>query len=231
MDRITIQHHIEEILKLTLRSIQEVYEDRKEDYGKVIELKETAQHSRLVFPCKGGHQDNNVRISEQEFRFAFVEQFNLYCNDEKNNCKLFYSVETPTRGRYHFPKGKNVQPEVYDETEEGGQSAAFDMTLYDDKMQRVCLIEFKAHNVDSHDYLKDYAKLRNSVEGDENVLRYFINVLKTYTDSTIKSINDKISEYPLVEKDEKRSKGIQFKCYVLEPKTSKADISDLFICK
>lgn len=229
MDRITIQHHIDEILKLTLQSIHEVYKDRKEQYGKVIELKETAQHSRLVFPCKRGCRYSEVRISEQELRFAFVEQFNIYCNDKKNNCNLFYSVETPTRGRYHFPKGKNVQPVVYDESEHGGQSAAFDMTIYDDKMQRVCLIEFKAHNVDPHDYLKDYAKLRNSIEGDDDVLRYFINILKTYNDSTVKSIKGKINMYPLDEKVEKKSKDVQFKCFVLEPKADhELDISNKF---
>jgi hypothetical protein len=52
--------------------------------------------SRLIFPIYSGKQEETLRVSEQEARFAFVESI------QKSN--LLYSVETPTSLTSHSTK-------------------------------------------------------------------------------------------------------------------------------
>ena len=103
--------------------------------------------TRIVFP----HFSNgDTRISEQELRFAFVEAFNASQAVMENN--LFYSVETPTRLKY---KDFSSDPHQDD----NGRSGEFDMVIFNEKQERVCLIEFKANNADATDHEKDLLKL------------------------------------------------------------------------
>ena len=203
---------MDEIIKAAFERMDYAYYQHKETPPSDTKIKYEKGHTRLVFPMYGEHRtpQNETRISEQELRFAFVETFIQYCND--NDLDLLYSVETPTKDIYDFGDKNNLNKGV-------GRSAEFDMVIYDinnGNLCRRCLIEFKANNADDYDHDKDFLKLNNEKEGDENVLRYFIEVIKTYTNgdgknSTIKSLHSKI---------EKRSKT-KFYCYALEGKSSR----------
>ena len=106
-------------------------------------------------------------MSEQELRFVFVEQFNKIAKD--NN--LYYSVETPTRGKYSF--SKKEKPCV----NKNGQSGEFDMVIHNEQGERICLIEFKANFPAVGDYEKDFLKLEN--ESNSGCPAYFIQLVDT----------------------------------------------------
>ena len=165
-----IRSVIDEIVKLTFSRLQEVYDHRQESsLGNGQSYIGKTGCSRLVFPMYGKHRHNETRVSEQELRFAFVETFNMVC-DEKH-LDLFYSVETPTSaGTYSgFSKGspRSDDPE--------GRSAEFDLVIHDKS------------------------------EGNENVLRYFIEIVKSSDSGTIRSLRKKVA-----------SRGIsKFFCYDL----------------
>ena len=155
--------------------------------------------TRIVFP----HFSNGeTRISEQELRFAFVEAFNASQAVMENN--LFYSVETPTRLKY---KDFSSAPKQ----DNGGRSGEFDMVIFNDKQERVCLIEFKANNADATEHKKDLLKLNE--EGD-GILTYFIEVLKSYTagDEETKTIGSLKRKIKLNNKEGKTL----IRCYALE---------------
>ncbi len=202
--------------------------------------------TRLVFPRYSKEETNvknekidavtgETRISEQELRFAFVEAFNAYYCKENDNQKnntydLYYSIETPTRRRYTgFSKG---EPDVIKEKESGGRSAEFDLVIFNrenNRLERVCLIEFKANNADRTDHKKDLLKLKT--EGD-GVLRYFIEVVKAYSErdtdnskkSEISSQEDKKNKTTIESLQEKfkwhnDDRETIIKCYALEGKS------------
>lgn len=155
--------------------------------------------TRIVFP----HFSNgDTRISEQELRFAFVEAFNASQAVMENN--LFYSVETPTRLKY---KDFSSDPHQDD----NGRSGEFDMVIFNEKQERVCLIEFKANNADATEHKKDLLKLNE--EGD-GILTYFIEVLKSYTagDEETKTIGSLKRKIKLNNKEGKTL----IRCYALE---------------
>jgi len=57
---------------------------------------------QLIFPNKETAKGSVKRISEQELRFLFVEEFKKLCTD------LFYSIETPTEDKYKFGKSHSA---------------------------------------------------------------------------------------------------------------------------
>ena len=146
--------------------------------------------------------NGETRISEQELRFAFVEAFNSSLAVKDKN--LFYSIETPTRLKY---KGFSSDPQQDD----NGRSGEFDMVIFNEKQERVCLIEFKANNASATDHEKDLLKLDK--EGD-GILTYFIEVLKSYTtgDEETKTIGSLKRKIKLNNKDGKTL----IRCYALE---------------
>ncbi|WP_052306009.1 hypothetical protein [Phocaeicola salanitronis] len=73
-----------------------------------------------------------------------------------------------------------------------GQSANFDFVIHDNNFRRIALIEFKANNADEYDHAKDFKKLNNQEEGDDSVLRYFIEIVKNANDRTYSSLHGKI---------------------------------------
>ena len=176
----TSKEHIDNIIDQTFKRLELAYMNHREgQIGKSINHKKG--ESRLVFPCYN-NKKREIRMSEQELRFVFVETFNEYC-DEKLD--WFYSVETPTEDKYKFTEnGKNLDKPKRGE----GQSANFDLTISNDKGELLALIEFKAKNTKPFSYAKDFCKLWNPKEGNSNVLRYFINVL----DKADKDTSDKI---------------------------------------
>ncbi len=207
MDKQELKGVIDSIIDATFTRLNNVYKTHREG---LIEStsKATSEGSRLVFPMYGVHRGFETRISEQELRFAFVESFNDYCRKEKIN--LFYSIETPTKMRTY----SNFTTSPRDD-DENGRSAEFDLVIYNDELERVCLIEFKANNADEIDHKKDFLKLNNIGEGNEDVLRYFIEIVKSYNKGTIDNLNAKLS-------NNKSIKAI-FRCYALEGKSRKKE--------
>lgn len=182
-----LDKHIKAILENAIVRLKEAYENRKEPSPDVKReecfMVNNDMRCRLVFPIK---RDKETRISEQELRFAFVEAFNEYCNEKE--LPYFYSVETPTRDAYSgFSKKKKPRQN------NTGQSGNIDLVIYDKNGNRICLIEFKAHNADKKEYLKDFVKLDNPTENEnDNVKRYFIDIFKSVDTSTLKSLEKKV---------------------------------------
>ena len=183
----TSKDHFDEIIKQTFKRLKLAYMNHREgQIDKSINHKKG--ESRLVFPCYN-NKKREIRISEQELRFVFVETFNEYCDEKELD--WFYSVETPTKDKYKFTeKGDNLDKPKREE----GQSANFDLTISNDKGELLALIEFKAKNTKPFSYAKDLCKLWNPKEGTPNVLRYFVNVLDKADKKTFISIQKKLDE-------------------------------------
>jgi hypothetical protein len=175
--------HIDKIIKQTFIRLELAYKNHRE--GQIGKNHKKGE-SRLVFPCYN-NKKREIRISEQELRFIFVETFNEYCDEKELD--WFYSVETPTKDKYKFTeKGDNLDKPKREE----GQSANFDLTISNDKGELLALIEFKAKNTKPFSYAKDFCKLWNPKEGNSNVLRYFINVLDKADKDTSDNIQAKL---------------------------------------
>lgn len=170
--------------------------------------------TRLVFPVYPNNYKR--RVSEQELRFVFVEQIQSIL--QKYN--YYYSVETPTEDKYKFSEdGKKVQCKVGI-----GQSASFDLTIRDSYQKQIVIIEFKAKMASSHEYAKDFCKLRNTKETGE--YRYFLNVFERITDNTKQSFEKKISENKFLPKMEKKKEVRVYACS-LDPQDTKFEIHQL----
>lgn len=178
-------HHTEK----TFEKLVDIYSSHKEGNDEGII---SGEKSRLIFPCYGEHRGNEVRVSEQELRFAFVESLYEYCSEE-NHLELFYSIETPTQFKYSFKDKKNPHKcEEQDEDYDSAQSAQFDLVLYDNTMTRRVYIEFKANNASMEEHQKDFCKLSEDPSND-NTLCYFIEIVKSHNDKTIESLKQKLS--------------------------------------
>lgn len=138
------KEHVRKIIAQTFEVIKKVYDTQKEEFGNSSEFCESG--SRIIFPKYSvRYRNGETRISEQELRFIFVEQFNKYCKN--NSWNAYYSVETPTEEKYIFSKkGDKNCPYKVDGEGNGGQSAMIDLCIHDDKFERIALIEFKALN-------------------------------------------------------------------------------------
>ena len=148
--------------------------------------------SKMVFPKYRDDEktvtEKNVRVSEQEARFAF-------CNvlEKVEYIDFLYSVETPTQEEYSF-SGK------------GKQSAMTDLTLYTDKNKILANIEFKAHSVDEPKIRKDFEKL---IREDVPVC-VFIQVFKNIDSGTINSFFDDKLNIAMQELENKKVKDKPF---------------------
>ena len=165
------KEHIEAIIDRTFKIIKKVYDYQQEKFE---EPKNSSDKlSRIIFPQKRQEDNDNkqtiTRVSEQELKLIFIEQLNLEICE--GNWDVYYSVETPTEKKYRFTGEK--QPKQDD----SGRSANFDLVIHDNKFKRIALIEFKANNPKSSDYLKDFVKL-NEENYEGKVLRYFIEIVK-----------------------------------------------------
>jgi hypothetical protein len=169
--------HINKIIDTTFKVIQEVFEKQKECGG----VCNKSPKSRIIFPRK---RTEDVRVSEQELRFVFVEQLN---EEVKKGWDVYYSVETPTIDTYRF---KDVEPRI----DPKGQSASFDLVIHDKGYHRIALIEFKAKNADEHEHKKDFVKLDNPKEG-EGIERFFIEIVKGTDSGTINNLGLKTAGY------------------------------------
>jgi len=153
--------------------------------------------SLLFFPKKN---NNSVRVSEQEARFAFVEA--LF----KKNYGYKYCIETPTKKAYKFSDGKPRQ-------DDAGQSALIDLSL--SKNKELIHIEFKEGNPREDAITKDIVKLCH--EDVEKAV--WFHLLKNSDLGTLRSIFDKfISAFHHIDKFKK--KEIYFHIYILEKELS-----------
>ena len=125
MEQNEIQNIINKIISDTFKTLQKVYTSQKESNSNNFPA--PPHKSFIVIPKKANNgvaneglssrnqdpeeadddEGNNGldRISEQELRFIFIEQFNKKV-DVKGN-ELFYSIETPTE-RYYYAAVEKV---------------------------------------------------------------------------------------------------------------------------
>lgn len=214
-----IRKHVDAMIDKTFQKLNRIYENNQEG-GKTAQV---IDGCRLIFPLYRPQTGKNlkIRISEQELRFAFVDVFHRYCDSK--GLSWFYSIETPTRENYIFTK-KNEDKEEVPRRDEDGQSARFDFVIHDKDLKRICLIEFKALNPDQSDYHKDFEKLIHDMEIDTTVVRYFIQVLKSYNNGTPKNIAKKLKGVNNQKKITEKYKNlfidtipkIEYRCYSLE---------------
>lgn len=131
---------------------------------------------QLIFPSKSDVK----RISEQELRQLFIEEFRA----ESNN--LYYSIETPTVNRYSFTNKSEVI-KVADDVDKG-QSALIDMCVFEKKDEkseytRLLNIEFKHKNATKDNISKDVLKLMHEKESGA-----FIVLLKNTNTGTLNNL-------------------------------------------
>lgn len=197
----TDKERIEKIIKDTFDVIQKVYHTQREGDGNHKDFCES--QSRIIFPkYSEQYRDSETRISEQELRFIFVEQFNKYC--ENNSWNAYYSVETPTEEKYVFSKEHiKVVPYKADGKGKTGQSAMIDLSIHNDKFDRIALIEFKALNPEESAFSKDFCKLSN----EPTCLTFFVMIVKSHDNGTITNIHKKI---------ESKGAETEFYCFDLE---------------
>lgn len=161
MEKNELKEVIDQLIECTFKSIESLFKS-KDGF---------AQCTRLCFPTyHHGASEDTLRLSEQELRFLFVEEFNKNKGVKKLN--LRYSVETPTIGWYN-------------NTGNNKRSGNFDLTIWQNG-KLVSIIEFKARNraIDT-----DLRKLTNPIEGD--VLRYFVSILEKSNRKTVRNIKKK----------------------------------------
>lgn len=167
MDKQLLQQVIDEVVKRTFDSITNLFKNNDD----------INSPTRLYFPkYVHGVNSGEIRVSEQELRQLFIEEFGKHQDVAKLN--LRYSVETPTQGWYVFSE----------EVRNDGRSGNFDLTIFKDG-NIVAVIEFKAGNAQS--YKTDLEKLSSGDEGDANTLRYLVNILVGADKGTVNSINSK----------------------------------------
>ena len=114
------------------------------DYLKQLYKNEKSDNLRIIFPRKSSHGQNkrgDIRVSEQELRFAFVEQF--LKNIESKG--WHYSVETPTEFYYKSARNGN-EPALG-----GSRSGKIDLTLYDESINPIAFFEFKSGSLSPND--------------------------------------------------------------------------------
>lgn len=110
---------------------------------------------QLIFPLKRQAKGTDIkdRISEQELRLLFIEEF------KGTYYKLYYSIETPTEKKYIL--GKSYKTFI---SQKDGQSALIDMCILErnsNKYNRILNIEFKHKNSPIESIGKDILKLIN----------------------------------------------------------------------
>ena len=127
---------------------------------------------QLIFPNKIQAKGNIKRISEQELRLLFIEEF------KEAYPKLFYSIETPTVKKYKFGNSYDTL-----EINKKGQSASLDMCVFEwgkKHYQRILDIEFKHKNVSIKNVAKDILKL---IGEEQNGV--YIHLLKNTGNGTL----------------------------------------------
>ncbi len=153
---------VEKIIKKSLQELKAI--------GNEVDKTQSTKISKLIYPkYQNGKHFNTKRVSEQEARLLFVRELEL-----ENYMNIFYSIETPTKKSYKFSgnEDKYSYPDIVS-VEKGGQSASFDLTIYDEQFQRIHSIEFKKGNVDT--IKKDFLKLL--CDDEDSKENYFVHII------------------------------------------------------
>lgn len=165
------------------------------------EFKGGGNNERMIFPSTNIYSKSNesIRISEQELRQIFIEEF------KKLDNKLYYSIETPTVHKYSFGK-TFADIKIHNK----GRSGSMDMTIFEkdtSNYKRIYNIEFKHANCELKSIAKDIFKLIHEKEDGA-----FIILLDNTDKGTLqnKKGNSK-SNYG--EKDKTEEKGVIDKLY------------------
>lgn len=182
-----VKKHVEAIIGDTFTVLKDVYNNHKE--GK--KPWNYYVGSRIIFPQYGAHRDNDIRISEQELRFVFVEQLNKYCLDKTNDWDVLYSIETPTKKKYRFSSKINHGDVDVPRLDPNGQSASTDLTIHNNNGDRICLVEFKANTPDPSCYFKDFLKLNKEKNGLDCEC-FFIQIVSD--DNCCKQIENRLNK-------------------------------------
>lgn len=132
---------------------------------------------QLIFPMKRQANGDFNRISEQELRLLFIEEF------KKQYSELFYSIETPTIDKFFFGKlYESITPNIE------GQSASLDMCIFErvaNVYTRILNLEFKHKNTSIKNIGKDVLKLIH-----ENQNGAFILLLENTDKGTLCNLNE-----------------------------------------
>ena len=130
---------------------------------------------QIIFPKKSSHEHNkegDIRVSEQELRFAFVEKF----LDTIKSEGWHYSVETPTKFYYSSARNGN-EPSL-----NGTRSGKIDLTLYDERKNPIAFFEFKSGSLTSKIRELKYDILKLIMESlscdNDNCLGYSLHLVK-----------------------------------------------------
>ncbi len=94
-----ITKHVNAMIDKTFQKLDRIYKKNREGGGSA----QVIDGCRLIFPKyrnDEAQKADEIRISEQELRFTFVDVFHRYCDLE--GLSWFYSIETPTKLRYKF---------------------------------------------------------------------------------------------------------------------------------
>lgn len=145
------------------------------------ETKGGISKEQLIFPLKSQANGQVIvdRVSEQELRYFFIEEFKL------KYPSLFYSIETPTVNKFSFGKS-------YEEIKINlnGQSASHDMCIHQrvsNQYKRVLNIEFKHRNSGIKHTGKDILKLMHEKQDG-----LFIHLLENTKGTTLPSVFNKL---------------------------------------
>jgi len=144
------------------------------------EKKGGSSEERLIFPMKiqaDGTKERD-RISEQELRQLFIEEFKAKHED------LYYSIETPTKNKYSFTN-ENNEKKIADNVNVG-QSALVDMCVFEKEKKsykRILNIEFKHKNATKDNISKDVLKLMHEEQSGA-----FILLLKNTNGGTLNNL-------------------------------------------
>ena len=160
---------IEKIIEASFQRIKEAYNGNS--------------NGGIIFPnYTHGKKAGKIRVSEQELKCAFIEEL------REKEPNWFYSVETPTDKKYRFKEKENICV-----NEAIGQSAQFDLTIYNENHALVAQMEFKAHASTTLDqYEKDFLKLAKDNK-DEKVHKYFIQIFHRIDGRGEKSVDSKLA--------------------------------------
>ena len=138
---------------------------------------------RVIIPKR---RDKSKRISEQEFKMAFIQTI----LQQPEYSVLSCSVETPTESTYLFgPKSNRFNDFLLNREEEGCRSGCIDLTLYQGS-EKAAIIEFKSAGASEYEIHKDLFKLIH--EPGENIVKVMIQIFERGDNATKDAIKRKL---------------------------------------
>jgi len=174
--------HGEHIIATTEQCIRQTFSDLARLYRKSPNSSvDGCFPGRLIFPTDS---KKNIRISEQEVRIQFIYRLQdmLWVNN------WFYAIETPTKYRYRFSGSDGIGIPHRCIEGEKGKSASIDLTIHDNEHKPIAMIEFKAHNVSTFCFQKDFVKLNE----EPIPYKFFVLILESAPEHVKKAITEKL---------------------------------------